>query len=112
MNSIIEEYIQQNKLCTEYLFPDWNNFLKILYENNGQVEAILWFEYILINQQKYSLGSGGYIDKKNPEYMYAETQIYNDGFENKKIEEIVDYIQTVISKYPNNNLMPAFYIAE
>lgn len=64
MNSIIEEYIQQNKLCTEYLFPDWNNFLKILYENNGQVEAILWFEYILINQQKYSLGSGGYIDKK------------------------------------------------
>ena len=44
--------------------------------------------------------------------MYDETQIYDDGFENKTIEEIVDYIQTVISKYPNNNLMPAFYIAE
>lgn len=113
MNKIIKEYINQhNILNSEYLFSDWNEFLNVLYKNNGKIEAVLWYEHILIDRQKGSLGSGGYRDKNDPDYMYAETQIYNDGLKNKSAEEIVTYIQSVINEYPNNSLIPSFFIAE
>ena len=112
MKKALKEYIELNKLCSEYLFADWLGFLTVLYENNGRVEAILWFEHILICRQKESLGAGGYLDKQNPEYMYAETQIYENGFEKKSFEEVKDYILATLKKYPGNNLVPAFYITE
>ena len=112
MTPMLKTYIEDNKLCLDYLFADWEEFLEILYTEGGCVESILWFEYIKINEHKKSIGSGGYKDKSNPEYMYAETQIFDEDFENKSLYEIKEYIKSVIEKYPNNKLMPSFYISE
>ena len=106
------EYIEKHKLCTGYLFSDWKEFLELLYLQGSCVEQILWFEYVRIDEQVNSLGGGGYKDATNPEYMYAETYIQEIGLENKSLLEIEAYIESVISSYPHNNLMPSFFIAE
>ena len=108
----VKQYIDKNKLCSEYIFSNWNDFLELLYSQGGCVESILWFEYVLVSEQKNSLGSGGYIDKTNSDYMYAETQIYKDKLENMSLSDIQEYIQSIIISYPNNKLLPAFYISE
>lgn len=112
MNKVLENYIEQNKVCTELLFRDWVNFLNMLFENNGRIESILWFDYCKISEQDSSLGNGGYRDTKNPEYMWAETLIYENGFENYSLEKIVDYISKIRNKYSEHNLYPLFYLVE
>ncbi len=99
-------------MCSEYLFTDWKEFLDLLYAQGGSVESILWFEYIKISEQKKSIGAGGYKDKFHPDYMYAETQIFEKDLEHKSIYEIKEYIKSVFEEYPNNKLMPLFYITE
>ena len=108
-NTVIQ-YIEEHKLCFDYLFADWSEFLKLLYDQGGCVESILWFEHVLITEQKNSLGSGGYIDKNNVEYMYAETYLGNNDLKNKTLEEVNEYIESVISAYPNHKLLPSFDI--
>lgn len=108
----MREYIDKHKLCAEYLFPNWNEFLELLYSQGGYVKEILWFEHVAIEKQSDSLGCGGYTDPTNPEYMYAETYIHESGMENKSLWEVKAYIDSVIPVYPNNHLIPSFIIAE
>ena len=108
----ILDYIEKHKLCADYLFVNWKEFLELLYAQGSYVEGILWFEHVRIDEQVNSLGGGGYKDASNPEYMYAETHIYKTGLENKSQLEIEEYIEFVIASYPHNNLMPSFFIAE
>lgn len=112
MRNVIKEYIEQNKLCNEYIFNDYNEFLEILFGNGGSVNMIVWFDYCKICEQSESLGAGGYIDKRNVDHMWAETQIYESGFENKSLNEVLEYIDTIREKYSNYKLYPAFYIVE
>lgn len=44
--------------------------------------------------------------------MYAETQIFDGDFEHNSVYEVKKYIKTVLEKYPNNKLIPSFYISE
>jgi hypothetical protein len=106
----LKAYIEDNKLCSEYLFADWEEFLELLYEEGGYAESVLWFEHIKISDQKQSLGSGGYKDKSNPDYMYAETHIFKNEMENLSLHEINNYIESIIASYPNNKLIPSFFI--
>ena len=106
------KYIEKHKLCADYIFANWKEFLELLYSQGSYVEEILWFEYVRIDEQVNSLGGGGYKDTTNPEYMYAETYIHEIGLENKSLLEIEEYIESVIASYPHNNLMPSFFIAE
>ena len=106
------EYIEKNKLCADYIFSDWKEFLELLYSQGSCVESILWFEYVRIDEQRNSLGGGGYQDATNPEFMYAETYIHDDSMENKTLSEITEYIETVIASYPHNRLIPSFFITE
>ena len=106
------EYIEKHKLCADYIFPDWKEFLELLYSQGSCVEAILWFEHVRIDEQINSLGCGGYKDTTNPEYMYAETYIHKDCLKNKTLSEIEEYIESVIAFYPHNHLMPSFFITE
>lgn len=108
----VKQYIEENKLCSENLFHDWESFLKLLFDQGGCVEAVLWFEYVLISEQKNSLGGGGYIDKVNPKYMFAETHIFENGMENRSFAEIKEYIKSTVENYPDNKLVPSFYIAD
>ena len=99
MTKILEEYIENKKVCSEYLFQDWREFLEVLYSQGGHIESILWFEHIKISEQKKSLGTGGYIDNFNQDYMYAETNFFEHGFDNKSLCEINDHIKLFIAKY-------------
>lgn len=103
------EYIQNNKLCTDNIFANWKEFLDLLYAQGGCVESILWYEYVPVDQQAESMGGGGYLDKTNPDYMYAETHIYEKGLACKSRLEVEAYIESVIASYPQNHLMPAFF---
>ena len=40
----ILEYIEKNKLCADYIFADWEEFLELLYAQGSCVEGIVWFE--------------------------------------------------------------------
>lgn len=112
MTQQLKDYIEVNRLCSELLFADWNEFLELLYDNGSYVEGVVWFEYVKVSEQKYSMGTGGYRDKNNPEYMYAETLIYNTDFNNNSLFEIKEYIESILEKYPRNLLLPSFCIKE
>ena len=108
----VKTYISNHQLCPECLFDDWVEFLELLYEEGGCVESILWFEHVRIIDQKDSLGGGGYRDKTNPEYMYAETFLSEDNMASKPLSEVKKQIESTLLSHPNNKLIPAFYIAE
>ena len=112
LTSELREYIDKHKLCADYIFPNWMEFLDLLYTHSSCVKEILWFEHIATKKQADSLGCGGYIDPTNPEYMYAETYIHEKGMENNSLSEVKAYIKSVISSYPNNHLVPSFMISE
>lgn len=69
----VQAYIEDHSFCSEYLFKDWEAFLDILYEEGGRVSSILWWDHCRKNLQHASIGSGGYTDPDDQEWMYAET---------------------------------------
>ena len=109
MLETLERYIEQNKVCSDLIFRDWNEFLDLLFDCGGAVNEILWFEYVLIEEQKNSLGGGGYGDKANPEYMWAETMIYDKALGSKSLTELKDHIDSTIKLYKPHILVPCFF---
>lgn len=112
MNIKTAKYIRQNRVCAENIFRDWREFLSVLYESNDRVDMIVWFDFIKISEQSESLGGGGYRDTQNPDYMWAETPLFEVGLDDKPLEYIAEYIDSVMSEYANHDLYPAFYIKE
>ena len=108
----VGEYIRKNAAYSEYLFTDWEEFLKIVYEEGEKVSGILFWDHCLKEKQCESLGRGGYTDKEDSDWMYAETDIYQDGFENKTLSEVKEYIRSVQKLYPDHQLVPSFYLDE
>ena len=43
-------------------------------------------------QLRESVGSSGYKDPENEEFIYAETQLYKEGLETYTLDEIKEYI--------------------
>lgn len=105
----IKEYIDDHSLCSELLFRNWEEFLAVLYANGGRVYSVLWWDHCRIDQQEASLGDGGYRDPDDEEMMFAETDIYENGFEDKDIYEVMEYIRGVMAGYPDHELVPSFY---
>ena len=103
-------YIDANRLCAELIFPDWQGFLTLAYAQGDKVDAVLWWDHVPIEGQKDSLGSGGYKDPDRPGWMYAETQIYEDGLSEKSLEELKCYLDSTIAAYPEHELVPSFYL--
>ena len=110
MNSQLEQYIQTHKVSSAnfLVFRDWEEFLNILFSNNGHVEMIIWYAYCRINEQQ--IGMGGYIDEENNGYMWAETQIYDDGMQDKPLSDILEYISKIRNDNSGYDLYPEFYI--
>ena len=106
----IDQYIEEHKVCGDYIFKDEAEFLNVLYSNQGRIEVIVWFEYCRISEQKKSLGTGGWIDKHDPGYMWAETQIYEVDFQDETLTEVLDYIKRIRSEYTQRKMYPAFYL--
>ena len=109
MNKKTEQYIEQNKVCSDLIFRDWSDFLELLFCCGGAVKEILWFEYVLIANHAESLGGGGYQDSKNPEYMWSETMICDKGLEQKSLSEIKEHIESTINSHKPHNLVPCFF---
>ena len=105
----ILKFIEENKVCSDLIFRNWSEFVELLFECGGFVNEILWFEYVLIDKQKDSLGGGGYGDKENPEYMWAETMIYDRNMKHCSLEEIRAHIVETIDKYKPHHLVPCFF---
>ena len=119
INSRVQKYIDDHSFYSDYLFKDWEEFLDILYEEGGRVSSILWWDHCRKNMQHESVGSGGYTDPDNQEWMYVETWLHEDGFEEKSLAEIKAYIQEMRQhglilgdKYISHDLVPSFYLAE
>lgn len=105
----LKTYIEENRVCSELIFRDWQEFLDVLFTCGGSVEEILWFEYVAIGRQTDSLGGGGYIDPSNPDYMWAETMIYHKQLGQKSPSELYDFIQNTIAKNLPHQLVPCFF---
>lgn len=112
MNGELSRYIAENKVCSELIFRDPKKFLDVLFANGGKVEGIVWFDYCKISEQGKSLGGGGYIDKQNSGYMWAETQIFEYPLTDKSLEEILEYMDGVRREYSAYDLYPSFDITE
>lgn len=109
MDKRIAEYIEKNKVCSDLIFRNWLEFLELVFNCGGFVDEILWFEYVVISKQKESLGGGGYRDKENLEYMWAETTIYDQGLKNKSFSEVKSHIEKTIDEHKPHNLVPCFF---
>ena len=115
----VQNYIEEHAFCSEFIFRDWEPFLDLLYSEGGRISSILWWDHCKKNAQHESIGSGGYSDPDDQEWMYAETWLYEDGFEEKSLVDIKTYIleqreQGLIlgDKYISHDLVPSFYLAE
>ena len=114
----VKQYIQDHSLYSEYIFRDWEAFLDLLYAEGGRVSAILWWDHCRIADQHESIGMGGFIDPENPEYMFAETMVFDKGFETKSLEEIKEYIADIrdrdlcLGTYIAFDLVPSFYLCK
>lgn len=115
----VKNYIAEQSFCSDYLFKDWETFLKLLYEEGGRISAILWWDHCKKAEQHLSVGGGGYTDLDDSEYIYAETQLYENGFEIKALEEIIEHIMNVIDsglqyddKYVSHELVPSFFLMD
>lgn len=111
----IKEYIAEHTFCSEYLFKDWESFLDLLYAEGGRISSILWWDHCRKSQHHESVGSGGYTDPENEEYVYAETQFYKEDLEMNTLDEIKEYIKQgrkngfrYGSKYKSHDLVPSF----
>ena len=69
--------------------------------------------------QHESSGSGGYTDPDDQEWMYAETWLHEDGFEERSLADVKAYIQEkrehgliIGDKYISHDLVPSFYLAD
>ena len=71
--------LYNHAFCSEYLFKDWESFLDLLYAEGGRISSILWWDHCTKKQLHESVGSGGYKDPENNEFVYAETQLYKEG---------------------------------
>ena len=115
----VQNYIDDHAFCSEYLFKDWESFLDLIYADGGRISSILWWDHCRKSQQRESVGSGGFRDLENDEFIYAETQLYKDGLETNTLEEIKEYIHQERktgfqygSKYRSHDLVPSFYLAD
>ena len=115
----VKDYIAEQSFCSDYLFKDWEAFLKLLYEEGGRIDSILWWDHCKKEEQPLSVGMGGYTDPADSEYMYAETQFFEDCLETKTLKEIMEYIMNVKAsgmrysdKYVSHELVPSFFLDE
>ena len=119
INQKIQNYIDVHAFCSEYFFKDWETFLDLLYAEGGRISSILWWDHCMKSQHHESIGSGGYNDPENDEFIYAETQLYKEGLETNTLDEIKEYIHQekktgfqYDGKYRSHDLVPSFYLAE
>ncbi len=119
INERIQKYIDDHAFCSEILFKDWEPFLDLLYAGGGRVSSILWWDHCRRSQLRESVGSGGYIDPEEDEFIYAETQLCKEGLEEYTLDEIKEYINLERktgfrygSKYRSHDLVPSFYLTE
>jgi hypothetical protein len=117
IGSGVKRFIEENTFCHELLFEDWEAFLNVLYAEGGRVESILWWDHCKLSEQGSSVGMGGYKDPHDPDYMYAETQLFQDGFASVSLEEIKERINRQREEglqydggYKSHDLMPSFYL--
>lgn len=115
----VQNFIDSNSFCSEYLFKDWESFLDLLYAEGGRISSILWWDYCEKKQLRGSVGSGGYRDPGNDGFIYAETQLYKEGLEKYSLDEIKEYINykrktgfRYGSKYRSHDLIPSFYLED
>ena len=115
----IQNYIDNHAFCSEYLFKDWESFLDLLYAEGGRISSILWWDHCMKSQQRESVGSGGFRDPENDEFIYAETQLYKEGLETNTLDEIKEYINQERNtgfqygnKYRSHDLVPSFNLAD
>ncbi|MBR2806910.1 MAG: hypothetical protein IKE18_09070 [Oscillospiraceae bacterium] len=113
----VREFIDEHSFCSEYLFRDWESFIDLLYSEGGRISSILWWDHCRKTELRFSVGSGGYTDPEDPEYVYAETQLWKDDLETKTPEEIKEYIAAERktgfnygNKYRSHDLVPSFYL--
>lgn len=111
----VKAYIDEHSFCSEYLFKEWEPFLDLLYTEGGAVSAIFWWDRCRKTELPKSVGSGGYVDPDDLEYVYAETRLCAENLETKTLDEIKDYITKERktgfrygSKYSSHDLVPSF----
>ena len=116
INHRVQKYIEDHSFCSEYLFRDWEAFLDFIYEEGCRVSSILWWEH---RKKNFQHGYGGYFDPDDREWMYSETWLHEDGFEEKSLADIKAYIHETRAhglilgdKYISHDLVPSFYLAD
>ena len=109
MDGRIKKYIEENKVSSDLLFRNWEEFIELLFACGGFVNEILWFEYVLIDKQKDSLGGGGYMDKDNPAYMWAETMLFDKNLKHCSLKEIRAHIEKTVDTHKPRQLVPSFF---
>ena len=115
----LQNYIDDYAFCSEYLFKDWESFLDLIYTEGGCISSILWWDHCRKSQLRESIGSGGFKDPENDEFIYAETQLSKEDLETYTLDEIKDYInqeRKIVfrygSKYSSHDLVPSFIVAD
>lgn len=116
MKDHLNEYLKKHTILkvgvgeyADLIVDNINDFLNVLSHTNYYVYNILWWEHLKIKNRADCIGGGGPIDPLDKEYYYAEVYYLDRYFSPEtKQEQILQYIDDVKSKYPQNELHPGF----
>ena len=76
------------------------------------ISAVLWWDRVRVSENS-KIGSGGYLDPRDPEnYYFAETFIFDTFNENTTFEDYVNYISKVYNEYSSYDIYPSFDICK
>ena len=102
-------FIEENEFCSVLLFPNWQDFLRIVYENGDAVDAVAWWEHVPIVDED-ALTDQAHKDREKPGWVYVDTPLYAAGFADKSFDELEAYLSSVIEEHPDTEYVPSFYL--
>ena len=117
INHRVQKYIEDHSFCSEYSFRDWEAFLDFIWRRRLSRFIHPSREHC---KRIFSTDTADIPDPDDREWMYSETWLHEDGFE-EKILRILRLIfvkrESMLvlffgDKYISYDLVPSFYLAD
>lgn len=109
-HAIIQTGVNLEKyLCCETIVDDPIGLVRILAQSEYYISSILWWDRVRMNEGSI-IGYGGVVDRRFPEYFFAETDICEEFAVNTTAQDYLAYLQRVKEQYSQHDLHPSFDI--
>ncbi len=107
--SSLEEELKSGVSLVDCFVDDPFPFVELAVKEGYHIDTIIWWDRVHMDIGS-NIGAGGYRDPRDSEnYYFAEITFLDKHFcEPTSAEAYMEYMKTVFSAYPENDLYPSF----